>query len=302
MLSIFFGLTAAKLSFRKQITVFAVMMTFFVAGVVIAFFTFSWEIPTAASLFIFVPSAVLVMAFRAYSNDRERELVRNTFGRYVSDEVVEEILNSDTGINVKGELKEVTFLVSDLRGFTPMTESLPPMVTVEIANRYLEKMTAVIVRHGGTINEFLGDGILVFFGVPRGGPDHPRKAVACALEMQAAMVDVNREQRRLGLPELAMGIGINTGIAVVGTIGSESRKKYTAMGSAINVTFRVEGHTKGGEVLVTPSVYQRLERDLEISGLREAHLKGIALPLTLYSVVGLKDEGYREGAESSPKS
>jgi adenylate cyclase len=148
----------------------------------------------------------------------------------------------------------------------------------------------------------MGDGILVFFGVPRSDPDHPRNAVVCALEMQAAMLDLNREQRRLGLPELAMGIGINTGVAVVGTIGSEKRKKYTAMGSAINVTFRVEGQTKGGEVLVTPSVYQRLERDLEIVGLREARLKGIALPLTLYSIVGLKKGEYREENGDSPEN
>jgi adenylate cyclase len=302
VIAILFGFVGVRLSLRRQIAFFFGIVALAGAAVTTVFFVLSREIPVAGALFAFVPSAVLVMAFRAYANDRERELVRNTFGRYVCDEVVEEILNSESGINVKGELKEATFLVSDLRGFTPMTESLPPMVTVDIANRYLEKMAAVIVSHRGTINEFLGDGILVFFGVPRGEADHTRRALACALEMQAAMEDVNLEQRRLGLPELRMGIGINTGVAVVGTIGSEDRKKYTAMGSALNVTFRVEGQTKAGEILVTPSVYHRVERDLVIDGSREAQLKGIALPLTLYNVVGLRDEGQGDTAGNDPKS
>jgi len=125
-------------------------------------------------------------------------------------------------------------------------------------------------------------------GAPREEPDHPRRAVACALEMQRAMVDLNSEHSRLGLPELRVGIGINTGIAVVGTIGCEKRKKYTAMGGPVNLAFRVQAQAKGGEILVTPSVCQRLQKDIEVDSSREVRLKGIAEPVMLYSVVGIR--------------
>lgn len=219
---------------------------------------------------------------------RERDLIRDTFGRYLSEEVVSEILKSPGGVNLGGELREITVLVSDLRQFTRMTESLEPAMVVTIINRYLEKMTDVILRHGGTIDEFTGDGILVFFGAPRNLEDHVRRAVMCALEMQATMDQLNAENRRLDLPQLQMGIGVNCGELVVGNIGSEKRKKYGAVGSPINVAFRVEAETSGKEILVTRSVYERLADELRIETPREVRLKGIEHPMTVYSVLGIR--------------
>ena len=131
--------------------------------------------------------------------------VRETFGRYLSEEVVAEILKSPGGVDLRGELREITILVSDLRGFTPLSERLPPQAVLEIINRYLERMTDIIIRHEGTIDEFTGDGILVFFGAPRMLPDHAGRAVACALEMQEALSKLNTEFLELGLPQLQMG-------------------------------------------------------------------------------------------------
>ncbi|MGW8302976.1 MAG: CHASE2 domain-containing protein, partial [Desulfobacterales bacterium] len=150
---------------------------------------------------------------------RQRDFVRHTFGRYLSSEVVEALLDSPTGLKMSGENREVTFLVSDLRGFTALTSSLSPQQVIEIINRYFEYMVDVIARYQGTVNEFMGDGILAFFGAPLYADDDADRAVACAIEMQNALLAVNAEQRRLKLPELAMGIGINTGEVVVGNIG-----------------------------------------------------------------------------------
>jgi adenylate cyclase len=219
---------------------------------------------------------------------RERDAIRDTFGRYLSEEVVSEILTSPEGVNLGGELREISVLVSDLRQFTRLTESLEPGVVVTIINRYLEKMTDVILRHEGTIDEFTGDGILVFFGAPRNLADHVRRAVTCALEMQASMDQLNAENLRLDLPRLAMGIGVNCGELIVGNIGSEKRKKYGAVGSPINVAFRVEAQTAGKEILVTHSVYERLAEELQFGSPREVRLKGIEHPLTVYSVVGIQ--------------
>jgi len=217
---------------------------------------------------------------------KERDLIRDTFGSYLSEDVVAEILESPGGLDLGGELREITILVSDLRGFTTLSESLEPRVIVELINRYFETMTDIIMRHGGTIDEFTGDGILVFFGAPRAFPDHPQRAVDCAIEMQSAMQDLNTRNLELGLPGLEMGIGINCGELVVGNIGSEKRKKYGAVGNPINVAFRVEGQTSGGEILITPTVQRKIRSDPNIVSSREAQLKGIDEPLTLYQVAG----------------
>lgn len=220
---------------------------------------------------------------------RERDYIRETFGRYLSDDVVTEILQSPEGVKLGGELRNITVLVSDLRGFTALSESLEPQTVIQILNRYFEKMTDVIIHHGGTIDEFTGDGILVFFGAPKAIHDHARIAVACALDMQKALEGVNEENILFNWPELRMGIGINTGEVVVGNLGSEKRKKYGAVGSPINVAFRVQGHAGAGEILLTPSVYEETSESLELAGMREAQLKGFDKLITLHRVAALLD-------------
>jgi len=218
---------------------------------------------------------------------RQRDFVRHTFGRYLSSEVVEELLDSPTGLKMSGENREVTFLVSDLRGFTALTSSLSPQQVIEIINRYFECMVDVIARYQGTVNEFMGDGILAFFGAPLYADDDPERAVACAIEMQNALVAVNAEQRRLKLPELAMGIGINTGEVVVGNIGSERRASYGAVGTPINAAYRIESFTVGGQILISPTTYDRVASDLTIIGTKEVKFKGLDEPVALYDVAGI---------------
>ncbi len=220
---------------------------------------------------------------------RQRDFIRDTFGRYLSSEVVEELLDSPAGLKMSGENREVTFLVSDLRGFTALTSSLSPNQVIEIINRYFEHMIEIIARYQGTVNEFLGDGILSFFGAPLYAEDDPERAVACAVEMQNALAVVNVEQRRLKLPELAMGIGINTGEVVVGNIGSERRASYGAVGTPINAAYRIESFTVGGQILISPSTHDCIETDLTIRGTREVKFKGLDEPVTLYDVAGIAE-------------
>jgi adenylate cyclase len=218
---------------------------------------------------------------------RERNFIRDTFGRYVSEEVATEILKASGEVDLGGEVREITILVSDLRGFTRLSASMGPQRVLQLINRYLERMTDVIITHEGTIDEFTGDGILVFFGAPRRVPDHAVRAVTCAIAMQRSMEAVNQQNVEMGLPALEMGIGINTVELVVGNIGSAKRKKYGAVGSPINVAYRVEAQTAGGEILVTPPVQDRLRDALDVGGTRRVHLKGLDEPLTLYQVKGL---------------
>jgi adenylate cyclase len=219
---------------------------------------------------------------------RQRDFIRDTFGRYMSGEVVEELLDSPEGLKMSGEIREVTFLVSDLRGFTALTSRLSPHEIIEVINRYFEHMVDVISEYRGVVNEFLGDGILVFFGAPLQEKDDRERAVACAIEMQNAMVKVNEEQRRLNLPELAMGIGINTGDVVVGNIGSERRAAYGAVGSAINIAYRIESYTIGGQILISPSAYEKIRSIVRIKDTKQVQFKGIDHPVDIYDVVALE--------------
>ena len=218
---------------------------------------------------------------------RQRDFIRATFGRYLSGEVVEELLDSPQGLKMSGEIREVTFLVSDLRGFTALTARLSPHETIEVINRYFEHMVEVIARYRGVVNEFMGDGILVFFGAPLQAEDDPERAVACAIEMQNAMAKVNAAQHRLNLPELSMGISVNTGEVVVGNIGSERRAAYGAVGSPINFAYRIESYTVGDQILISPSTYDKVQSVINARATKKVRFKGFENPVTLYDVVGI---------------
>ena len=221
---------------------------------------------------------------------RQRDFIRDTFGRYLTKEVVEKLLDSPDGLKMGGEAREITLLVSDLRGFTSLSARLTPNEIIDILNRYLERMVGIIMRYRGTVDEFQGDGILAFFGAPIAAADDPSRAIACALEMQCALREFNTEQRRLKLPELAMGIGINTGEVVVGNIGSEQRAKYGAVGNAINVAYRIESYTLGGQIFISPSTYEQTQELLRVRGAQDVTFKGVDGPITLYDVEGLGGE------------
>jgi adenylate cyclase len=229
----------------------------------------------------------IIGSMLVFEDITEEKRIKSTFGRYLSKEVVEELLSSPNGLKLGGELREVTFLVTDLRGFTATTARLSPHDIIGILNRYLERMVDIIVHYRGTVDEFQGDGILAFFGAPLAASDDPERAIACAIEMHRALVEINAEQRRLGLPELIMGIGINTGEVIVGNIGSEKRTKYGAVGSAINTAYRIESYTVGGQILISPSTYECVRALVQLRATLEVQFKGLEQPITLYNVAGL---------------
>ena len=215
---------------------------------------------------------------------RQRDFIRDTFGRYISKDVVDTLLGSPDGLKLGGDRREITLLVSDLRGFTSLAGRLPPEEVLALLNRYLERVVEILTRYRATVDEFQGDGILAFFGAPLAAPDDPQRAVACAIEMQRALVALNAEQRSLGQPELEMGIGINTGEVIVGNIGSEKRTKYGAVGAAINLAYRIEAQTVGGQVLLGPRTCELVRDLVSVRGTLELTLKGVAAPLTVYEV------------------
>ena len=219
---------------------------------------------------------------------RQRDFIRDTFGRYVSPEVAQAVLGSAEGLKLGGDRREITLLVSDLRGFSVLAERLPAEDVLRCLNRYLERVVEVLARYEATIDEFQGDGILAFFGAPLAAADDAERAVACAIETQRTLAQLNDEQRALGAADLAMGIGIHTGEVIVGNIGSERRTKYGAVGAAINLVYRIESQTVGGQVLISPTTYDRVRTAIEVRGSLDVRLKGVADAVTLYDVVAVR--------------
>ena len=213
--------------------------------------------------------------------------IRLTFGRYLTDEVVDKLLESPTNLQVGGEKRKVTMLMADLRGFTSLSERLAPKWVVTLLNRYLSAMVTVIKRYGGTIDEFIGDAIFVLFGAPVWKEDDAQRAVACSVAMQLAMASVNEENRNDGLPDLEMGIGIHTGQVVVGSIGSTERLKYGVVGSHVNLTSRIQSYTTGGQILVSEATKRDVGSMLKIGKQAQVRAKGFDQEITLYDVTGI---------------
>jgi adenylate cyclase len=213
--------------------------------------------------------------------------IRQTFGRYLSDDIVESILERPDGLKIGGEKRQATILMSDLRGFTSLSEGLPAEDVVSMVNIYLETMTDIILKYQGTIDEFIGDGILVIFGAPFQRPDDARRAVACAVEMQLAMASVNDRNRQAGYPEVALGIGVNTGNMVVGNIGSKKRTKYGVVGSNVNLTARIESYTVGGQIFISENTLKECGDIVQIDNAMQVSPKGVKEPLTIYEVGGI---------------
>lgn len=244
----------------------------------------SWWVPVLPSLLAGGGASIAVVAYLAQNAGS----IRKTFGRYLSDEIVETLLESPEGLKLGGERRKITILTSDLRGFTATAERLPPEEVIRILNFYLGHMADVITRYRGTIDEFMGDGILVLFGAPTSSGDESDRAVACAIEMQQAMAQVNEQMEEWGYSELEMGIGINTGEVVVGNIGSVKRTKYGVVGSQVNLTYRIESYTTGGQVLVSETTYQELGHlPLTILGTKEVQPKGVKKPILIYDLGGV---------------
>jgi len=216
--------------------------------------------------------------------ERANAFIRKTFGRYLSDEVVASILESPEGAALGGEKRVLTIMMTDLRGFTSIAERLPAEEVVDIINIYLEAMTEIILRYQGTIDEFIGDAIFVIFGAPVLREDDALRAVACALEMQLAMVQVNARCRERGYPEVEQGIGINTGAAVVGNIGSNKRTKYGVVGRNVNLTARIESYTVGGQIFLSEGTRNHCGDHLRIDDQMEVMPKGVSAPITIYQV------------------
>jgi adenylate cyclase len=219
--------------------------------------------------------------------EKSSEFIQKMFGRYLSTEVMHSLLDDFSALELGGERREVTIMMTDLRGFTALSERLNPEQVVQLLNSYFDVVVDVIFQYHGTINEISGDSLLVVFGAPKEMPDRAKRAIACAIEMQNAMAKVNEQNRTQGLPELEMGIGLNETEVIVGNIGSSKRSKYAVVGSGVNMTSRIESYTVGGQILISESVCRKVGEILRIDGQWEVLPKGAEKRLRVYDIGGI---------------
>ncbi|MBR3279402.1 MAG: PAS domain S-box protein [Lachnospiraceae bacterium] len=215
--------------------------------------------------------------------------VKSAFARYTSPDIADYVLTTAEGQKSGGQTRNVTIMMSDLRGFTALATTMTAQRLISLLNHYFEKMVSVIEKYHGTVIEFLGDGIFVVFGAPKDVPDHADCAVRCAIEMQNAMISVNEWNRENGYPVLEMGIGINSGNVVVGNIGSDKKMKYGCMGSPVNTAGRLESLTVGGQILITANTEKLLGGKLRFVSEGSFLPKGSAYELSFFEVTGIDD-------------
>ncbi|MDR0400726.1 MAG: adenylate/guanylate cyclase domain-containing protein [Treponema sp.] len=213
--------------------------------------------------------------------------LNETFGRYLSDDIIKDLMDTPGGLSLGGRKQDISILFSDIRGFTGISEQMAVEDAVAVLNHYFSVMVEVIHKYRGTVIEFLGDGILSIFGAPVAYENHPDSAVACALDMQIAMDEVNEWNIKNRYPPMEIGVGINSGESIVGNIGSPKSMRYNVIGSNVNLASRIESFSTGGQILISANTLALVKAELRVGQSMETTPKGLREPVTMYQVDGI---------------
>jgi adenylate cyclase len=249
-------------------------------------------------LLLFLPVATLlttyaaIVSWRYFFEEREKKLVRNAFQQYMSPEVITQVLDRPELLRLGGEERELTAMFADIRGFTALSEGLGPADLVQLLNEYLSEMTAVVFEYRGTLDKYIGDAIMAFWGAPLLAPNHAELACRAALGMSDALEKLRSRWAKSGRPQINIGVGINTGTMLVGNMGSERRFNYTIIGDNVNVASRLEGVTKtfGTRLLISESTREAVGAKMAVRELDLIRVKGKHKPLTIFELLGPIEE------------
>lgn len=222
------------------------------------------------------------------SSLKERDLVKEAFGKYVSNQVLDEILNGKVALG--GEMKNITVLFSDIRDFTKLSSKMEPAKVVKFLNDYFSSMVDVVFKHGGSIDKFLGDGLMALFGAPISYHDSARRAVDAAIEMRIKLSEINVRRELEGEEPIDIGVSLHTGECIVGNIGTQQKMEYTAVGDVVNITSRLEELNKEFKthVIITEATYQHVADFVKVQPLPEVQIRGRSESIKIYEVLSKK--------------
>ncbi len=289
-ISIVLGLINARLEPMRSLIVTMAALVAVVAGNMYAWhnnLVLPLASPVALILFIFVFQTLWGFFVEA----RDKRMLAKLFGQYIPPELVEEMAESPDKISVSGESRDMTVLFSDVRGFTTISEGLEPHALTQLMNEMLTPMTHVIHHHRGTIDKYMGDAIMAFWGAPLKDENHARHALEAGLEMVKALPQINQRFRNKGWPEINIGVGLNSGVMSVGNMGSEFRMAYTVMGDAVNLGSRLEGLTKQYGVNIIVSEFTKAKvPDYSFLELDRVRVKGKDEPVIIFEPLGATDK------------
>ncbi len=243
--------------------------------------------PLAAAMLMIIVLFMLSMSYGFFVESRAKRQITGLFGQYVPPELVDEMSENPGNFTMEGESREMTVLFSDVRGFTTISEGLSPKELSRMMNEYMTPMTHIIHKHRGTIDKYIGDAIMAFWGAPLADPEHSRHALIAAMEMQQALTTLREQFKTKGWPEIRIGVGINTGTMSVGNMGSEFRMAYTVMGDAVNLASRLESITKQyGVGIIVGENTQKSVPDVVFRELDRVRVKGKDEPVAIYEPLG----------------
>lgn len=248
-------------------------------------------LPLASPVLLIVLNYILHMSYGFFIESRGKRQLAHLFGQYIPPEIVDEMSKSPANFSLDGENKVMTVLFSDVRGFTTISEGMDPKQLTQLMNALLTPMTRVIHKHRGTIDKYMGDAIMSFWGAPLEDPDHARHALHAAMEMMVELKIMQKDFESRGWPPINIGIGLNTGNMNVGNMGSEFRMAYTVLGDSVNLGARLEGLTKeyGVNIIVSESTKESIPeftyRDLDL-----VRVKGKNEPIAIFEPIGHEDE------------
>lgn len=236
-------------------------------------------------------TAIAVENVRAHERLAKEEVARANYSRFLPEYVVTQMLENPDSFKLGGVMQTITILFADIRGFTRISEHASPEKIVDLLNRYFSAMTEIIFAHGGTLDKYLGDGLMALFGAPTATPKDAANALSAAVAMQRRMISINTELREEGFPEIGIGIGLHTGEVTVGYIGSERRSEYTAIGDAVNTSSRLESNAKGGQILVSEATAKAAKSRYELTPRDPISVKNREQPVPLFEVQWQKATG-----------
>jgi adenylate cyclase len=284
-------LTTWAVMFNKRLimrAVFPLAMLVIYIGVALISFKFNTLVDVVPFVFATVSTGFLFFGYLTFTESAEKRQVSHLFAQYVSKDVLHEVLHNykDYLKTSAGQKVELTVLFSDIRGFTTISETTPPEKVVEMLNIHFSVMAGIILKHNGTIDKYIGDAIMAFWGAPVKMADHAEKAVLAAVEMLEGLKEVNKTLRERGFDQVVkIGIGINTGEATIGNIGSEQKKNYTVVGDTVNLSSRLEGITKEFKtpLLFSEYTYEKIKSRIDCKLMGNVKVKGREQPVTIYT-------------------